>query len=236
NAARLARRLVEMLPADDATLKRDLEGLAAVRRARADIAAAYFRENAARWNEIRSLYIDESEVEQALIGLLPPDRIEEMLDIGTGSGRILELFGSRGVHGVGIDLSREMLSVARDNLARAGLRHCYVRHGDMYRLPWLTATFDAVTIHQVLHFADDPASAIAEAARVLRPGGRMVVADFARHNLDELHSTHAHRRLGFADGEVTAWTQAAGLAPEPVVHLPGGKLTVNLWPASRPAA
>src|SRR5581483_9870760 len=102
---------------------------------------------------------------------------------------------------------------------------CYVRHGDMYRLPWPGPSFDGVTIHQVLHFADDPQRAITEAARVLRPGGRMVIADFAPHQVDELRREHAHRRLGFADGEVVEWTRKAGLEPQPVVHLPGKPLT-----------
>ncbi|MGQ0663331.1 MAG: ArsR/SmtB family transcription factor [Pseudomonadota bacterium] len=233
---RLARQLVDGLPADDPTLCADRDRLVAVRHARAEAAAAYFRDNAARWDEIRSLHVDDREVEQVLLELLPPERIGELLDIGTGTGRILEVFGSRGVRGVGIDLSREMLAVARANLARAGLKDCYVRHGDMYRLPWPAAAFDAITIHQVLHFADQPAQAIAEAARVLKAGGRLVIADFAPHDLDRLRRDHAHRRLGFGDAEVAGWVRAVGLEPARPVQLPGEKLTVSLWAAERPAA
>jgi ArsR family transcriptional regulator len=148
---------------------------------------------------------------------------------------VLELFGQRGVNGVGIDLSREMLSVARAKLSQAELKNCYVRQGDMYRLPFPDRSFDAVTIHQVLHFAAEPQHAIAEAARVLRPSGRLVIADFAPHRLDHLRDEHAHRRLGFADHEVSEWIAAAGLRPEPVVHLPG-TLTVSLWAGEKPTA
>ena len=233
--AALARKLADLLPYDDPVIARDLQGFFAVREQRAEQAAAYFRANAGHWNEIRSLHIDEREVEQALLALLPADRIADLLDIGTGTGRIVELFGERGVNAVGIDLSREMLAVARANLARPNLRNCYVRQGDMYRLPWPGPSFDAVTVHQVLHFADDPGRVIGEAARVLRPGGRIVIADFAPHALDHLRKDHAHRRLGFSDAEVVAWIAEAGLRCEPVVHLPGSQLTVTLWAADKPA-
>src|SRR5258708_33540824 len=174
--AAVARRLVDMLPTDDPVLARDLQGYLAVREERAGAAAEYFRRNAAHWNEIRSLHIDEREVERALLALLPAERPRgpafELLDIGTGTGRILELFGDRGANATGIDLSRERLSVARANLPPTTLRNCSVRQGDMYRLPWPGPSFDAVTIHQVLHFADDPGRVIGEAARLLPPRGR----------------------------------------------------------------
>jgi ArsR family transcriptional regulator len=234
-AGRLAQQLVGLLPADDPGLTLDRARLEDVKRARADVAAAYFRKSAARWDEIRSLYVDEAEVERALLALLPPDRIESLLDIGTGTGRILELYGSRGVRGVGIDLSREMLAVARAKLDGAGLARCRVQQGDMYRLPWPAESFDAVTVHQVLHFADRPAAVVVEAARVLKAGGRLVIADFAPHELEFLRREHAHRRLGFGDDEIAGWAGAAGLRVEAPIHLPGERLTVTLWAAERPS-
>jgi ArsR family transcriptional regulator len=231
---RLARDIVALLPPDDTALAQDRERLAGVRRVRAAAAQGYFRANAARWDQIRSLQVDDHHVEAQLLALLPPAGVSNLLDVGTGTGRVLELYGAQGVEGVGIDLSHDMLSVARANLARAGLSNVYVRQGDMYRLPWPGPAFDAVTFHQVLHFADEPAAAIAEAGRVLRPGGRLVIVDFAPHDVELLRREHAHRRLGFADGEVRGWLAESGLRPRDTVNLSGNPLTVAMWSAVRP--
>jgi ubiquinone/menaquinone biosynthesis C-methylase UbiE/DNA-binding transcriptional ArsR family regulator len=233
----LVRRLADLIPHDDAQLLRDRERLAAVRAGRAERAAAYFRANAENWDRIRALHVDDAEVEKRLLTLLPPARVAGgLLDIGTGTGRVLEVFGKRGVKVVGVDMSLDMLRVARANLAKAGLAEAHVRQADMYRLPFETGEFAAVVFHQVLHFADDPAAAIVEAARVLAPGGRMVAVDFAPHDLDELRARHAHRRLGFADAEMRAWLRAAKLVPAEPIALPGKELTVCLWAADRPNA
>jgi ArsR family transcriptional regulator len=236
----LAQQVLKLLPRDDARLMLDRKRLDAIRAERAASAAAYFRKNAARWGELRSLHVEETRVEAELLRRLPAAGVDDLLDIGTGTGRILELVAGRVGRGIGIDLSRDMLIVARANLQSAGLANCQVRQADMYRLPWTAPSFDAVTIHRVLHFAEDPARVIAEAARVLRPGGRLLIVDFAPHALERLRSEHAHRRLGFADDEVSKWCRAAGLRPEPVRHLPGKQLTVSIWQAlrgpARPAA
>lgn len=231
---RLAGTLVGLLPDDDPTLALDRERLEAVKRKRADRAAAYFRENAGRWDEIRALYVSEREVEAALEDLLGPERIEDLLDIGTGTGRILERLAPRIDHGVGLDLSHEMLEMARVRLSRPELRHCQVRHGDMYNLPFPGESFDVVVFHMVLHFADNPAAAMAEAARVLKPGGRLFLVDFAPHDQEFLREEHAHRRLGFSEAEVSAWCESAGLSPGDPVRLPSDPLTVLLWPAIAP--
>ncbi len=230
----LARRLLDLMPASDPMLALDAERLDTVKRQRAETASAYFRANAEQWDRIRSLYVDEEEVEAAVARHLPPGEIGDLLDIGTGTGRLLEVLGPRVHSALGVDLSLEMLAVARVNLERAGLRHCSIRRADMYQLPLPGASFDAVVIHQVLHYADRPAQAVAEAARVLRPGGTMVIVDFAPHELEYLRADHAHRRLGFAPAEITDWCRDAGLLPEPVIDLPGDPLTVSLWVARRP--
>lgn len=235
--AEVARHLHALLPADadqDQSLARDLERLARVKRDRAERAAAYFRRNAERWDKLRSLHVDDREVEAVIARLLPEAGIEHLLDLGTGTGRMLELLAPRAARGVGIDLSREMLTVARDKLDRAGLRNCQVRQADLYRLPFAAGTFDVATIHQVLHYLDEPAAAIAEAARVLKPGGRLVVVDFAPHDLESLRDEHEHRRLGFSDPEIAGWFARAGLAPLETSHLAGEPLTVAVWLAAKP--
>jgi ubiquinone/menaquinone biosynthesis C-methylase UbiE len=231
----LARQLVAACGETDPTIVLDLQRLAAIKRQRSDLASAYFRDNAPHWHNIRSLYVDEREVEAALTEIIDAVRPRDLLDIGTGTGRILEIVGSRVELALGIDQSREMLAVARVNLERAGLENSSVRLGDMYRLALPDASFDAVVIHQVLHYADRPAEAIAEAARVLRPNGILVLVDFAPHALEFLRDEHAHRRLGFADSEVAEWFGAVGLDAVAPRRLPGDPLTVVIWTAQRPA-
>ncbi len=235
-AGALSRHLVAACGEADETITLDLQRLAAIKRQRAEHAAAYFSENAARWHKIRSLYIDEREVEAALTEIIAAAAPQNLLDIGTGTGRMLEILGPRVTRALGIDQSREMLAVARVNLEQAGLANSLVRLADMYQLPLADASFDAIVIHQVLHYADRPAAAIAEAARVLIPGGTLVVVDFAPHALEFLRDEHAHRRLGFADADVEDWCRAAGLEPQPPRRLPGDPLTVVIWTAHRAPA
>ncbi|HXC27807.1 MAG TPA: metalloregulator ArsR/SmtB family transcription factor [Stellaceae bacterium] len=232
-ASALAGHLVAACDAGEPTVVLDLQRLAAIKQQRAERAAAYFSENAPNWDRIRSLYIDEREVEAALTDIVARAAPRDLLDIGTGTGRVIEVLAPRVGQALGIDQSREMLAVARVNLERAGASNGMVRLGDMYQLPLPDAAFDAVVIHQVLHYADRPASAIAEAARVLRPGGVLIVVDFAPHTLEYLRDEHAHRRLGFADGEVAEWCRDAGLGPAAPRHLQGDPLTVAIWTAQR---
>jgi len=235
SGAALVKALTALLPAGDATLGRDAERLVQVKQDRAAVAEKYFRENAQRWSEIRSLYVDEAQVEAAVADLIARGPSEDLLDIGTGTGRLLEVLAPKFKAGLGVDLSRDMLSVARANLERAGIRHAQVRQADMYNLPLAPQSFDAVIIHQVLHFADDPGRAIQEAARVLRPGGQIVIVDFAPHDLEFLRAEQAHRRLGFTDGEVRQWCAAAGLEAEAPLTLPGERLIVHIWRARKGA-
>jgi ArsR family transcriptional regulator len=234
-AGRVARFAVDALPDGDAQLAADRRRLAEIKEAHAETAAGYFRDNAAQWDRLRSLHANDGDVESALFELLPPGTFERLLDVGTGTGRVLELYGRHLRHGFGIDLSREMLSIARANLERAGLSSSQVRRADMYRLPVEDEQFDAAVFHQVLHYSDKPAAAIAEAARALKPGGRLAIVDFLPHDLESLRIEHAHRRLGFADGEVADWLRAARLEAGETRHLAGTPLTIGIWTARKPA-
>jgi ubiquinone/menaquinone biosynthesis C-methylase UbiE/DNA-binding transcriptional ArsR family regulator len=234
SAAELARALIARLDASDPTARRDRDRLGAVRAARAAAAQDYFRAHAAQWDRIRKLHVADAAVEAAIRDALAERPFRSLLDLGTGTGRMLEMFGPDIERGLGLDLSLDMLLLARDRLERASLRNCSVRQGDIYDLPLADDSFDVVILHQVLHFLDDGARAIREAARVLRPGGRLLVVDFAPHEQEFLREQFAHRRLGFAPEAVTQWMTASGL--EPVLHKslapePGsdGKIAVSLW-------
>jgi ubiquinone/menaquinone biosynthesis C-methylase UbiE len=236
-SAALAHALVGRLKTDDPIVVRDRERLVAVRAARAAAAQNYFRRYAAQWDRIRQLHVADGAVEDAIRAALTDKPIRALLDLGTGTGRMLELFAPDIERGLGLDLSLDMLALARARLDRAGLKHCSVRHGDIYDLALPRDSFDVVIIHQVLHFLEDSARAIAEAARVLRPGGRLLVVDFAPHDLEFLREEHAHRRLGFAPEMVTQWLEAAGLdavRQQTLPPGPNGKIAVSLWLARDP--
>ena len=207
----------------------DRARLAAVRADRAAAAARYFAEHAEEWDAIRSLHVPESAVEQCILAMLSDSPVGRMVDIGTGTGRMIELVGGRAASVLGIDRSPEMLRLARVKLADAGLPHAELRQGDMYALPLGDGSADLVILHQVLHFAQHPAAAIAESARLLPPGGRLLIVDFASHDREELRSRDAHARLGFGDDQVAGWYQAAGLVLERVEELVGDALTVKCW-------
>jgi ubiquinone/menaquinone biosynthesis C-methylase UbiE/DNA-binding transcriptional ArsR family regulator len=237
--AELARTLAALLDPDDRVMARDRERLAAVRAARATAAQAYFREHAAEWDRIRRLHAADAAVEAEIQHALADRPFRSLLDLGTGTGRMLELLGPGLERGLGIDLSLDMLALARARLDRAGLRHCSVRHGDIYDLALPRDSFDVVIVHQVLHYLDDGARALREAARVLRPQGRLLVIDFAPHELEFLRDEHAHRRLGFAEETVSQWLEQAGLdvishrsvSPEAGSD---GEIAVSLWLARDP--
>ena len=236
-SADITRAMIARLDADDPVIARDRERLAAVRAARATAAQNYFRRHAAEWDRTRKLHVADAAVEDAIRSALADKPIFALLDLGTGTGRMLELFGPEIERGLGLDLSLDMLALARARLDRAGLKNCSVRQGDIYDLALPRDSFDVVIIHQVLHFLDDSARAIREAVRVLRPGGRLLVIDFAPHDLEFLREEHAHRRLGFAAETVTQWLEAAGLdvlRQETLPPGPQGKIAVSLWLARDP--
>lgn len=231
-AATLVRTLLAAASEEDPVLLRDSERLTTVKRLRAERAQAYFTRNASEWDELRRLHISDAAVESALLKLIGPAPIDALLDLGTGTGWILQLLSNIYRRAVGIDASRDMLSVARSNLDKAGIVKASVRHGDILNLPLEGQDFDLITVHQVLHFLDQPELAIAEAARVLRPGGRLLIVDLAPHTLEYLRDDHAHVRLGFSHQVMAEWLEKVGLEVEQALDLGSGKeggLTATVW-------
>lgn len=217
------------MSAVDPQAEADADRLAAVRADRAAAATAWFQANAGQWDAIRSLHVAESEIEQAMAAALGEEPMARLVDIGTGTGRMLELFSPRAGWAVGIDRSPEMLRLARAKLTERGLDHAELRQADFYALPLADGEADAAILHHVLHFAQAPETVIVEAARVLAPGGRLLVVDFAPHEREELRSRDAHARLGFSDEQMLGWFSATQVAAEQVRTLDGGELTVKLW-------
>ena len=212
----------------------DAARLDTVRHDRAEAARRYFEAHAATWESVRALHVEDAEIERAIADLLAGRPIGALLDIGTGTGRMLELFAPKARSAIGIDRSSEMLRLARVKLEEAGISGASLRQGDMYALPLADHSADSIILHQVLHYAQQPGAAIAEAARVLAPGGRLLVIDFAQHDRAELKEQDAHLRLGFADDAMRGWFGGAGLELDRIERLGGGALTVILWRGVKP--
>ncbi len=214
----------------------DLARLAAVRADRARAAESYFAEHADEWDAIRSLHVPEGEVEAAMRSLLAGEPIGHLLDIGTGTGRMIELFGGEARAVTALDRSPDMLRLARAKLPQdAGDKYALLL-GDFLELPLGVGAVDTVLLHQVLHYAQAPDAVIAEAARVTGPDGRVLIADFAPHEREELRTRDQHARLGFSNEQIEGWFAQAGLALDRVETLPGQQLTVQLWLGRRDSA
>lgn len=231
--ADLVKSIMNYIPYQDQILQHDQKRLEEVKKIRDLKAASYFQENAANWDKIRSLYVPERQVEDYLLEITNNLEIETLLDVGTGTGRMLKLFSSHTKQGIGIDLSHEMLGVARSHLENNAITNMQIRHGDMYDLALMDSSMDLVLFHQVLHFADDPLAAIRETARILGPDGIVIVIDFLPHKNEKLREVHAHRRLGFSEEEINEWCRITDLKITSTKVMRGKELDLFIWVATK---
>ena len=234
----LCNTLIELIPDDDSVVQRDLARLETIRTEHTQQAESYFYKNARQWDKLRSLYVSEKKVEQAMLSALADVEIKELLDLGTGTGRMLEVFGGVIEKGMGIDNNRDMLAIARAKLEENQLTHCQVRQGDIHNVSLPSGSIDVITVHHVLHFLNDPQIVISESSRLLKSGGFLLVVDFAPHDIELLREEHAHRRLGFSDQEITHWCENSGFTMMSIEHLQAAsktnaRLTVTLWVAKK---
>lgn len=242
SGAALARSLVDQVPENDPLVTRDRERLDRLRADHAARAESYFSTYAASWDDIRKRHIEPARINEAILDCLGRKRIGTLLDLGTGTGSMLELLAAQCDVAIGIDSQNEMLSHARAKLQGPRFRHIQLRHGDINRLPYDDDIADLAVLHQVLHYLDDPETALGEAGRLIKPGGRLLVVDFAPHELEVLRETHAHRRLGISADQMTRWLTATGLKLLQAAELPPEDdgapdgLSVSLWLAEKPAA
>ncbi len=232
--------LFEQIDLSTDEFARDQTQLELVRKTRAANAEHYFSSVADTWDTVRALHYPEADIERALLSLAGPGPYQRIIDFGTGTGRMLQLFADRARRAEGLDMSHQMLTVARADLGQAGITNAQVRQGNVTATPFEDEVADLVIIHQVLHFVDTPEHVLAEAARVLVPGGRLLIADFAPHDLEFLRTEHGHHRLGVRDDNLRSWVNRAGLELSPPQRFdppdqsaPG--LTVHLWTADKPA-
>ncbi len=235
----LADRLTVLVDPDDPVVALDRQRLDGLKQEREQTAQSYFEAHAGEWDRIRSLHVSEAEVEEAMVEAVARAPFETLVDLGTGTGRTLELFADSYNRAIGFDVNQSMLDYARTKISKANIRNAQVRHGDIYNLSLESGATDVVVMHQILHFLSDPASALIEAGRVIKPGGRLLIVDFAPHQMEFMRDAHAHERLGFSNEQVIGWLETAGLelndtrALSPKEH-GSVALTVMLWLASKP--
>ena len=239
-AGRILNAVFSEIELEEDPFREDYVALIQVRQARAQSAETYFSEIAENWDRLRALHYPETEIEEALLATIEGEAFDRVVDLGTGTGRMLTLLAPFAREAEGLDLSHHMLTVARANLNRAEVRNARVRQGDATQTPFEDASADLVMVHQVLHYLEQPEDVISEASRILKPGGQLLVIDFAPHDLEFLRESQGHRRLGIREEDLTAWADAAGFALQepqrfdPPASLDQG-LSVLIWSARRPA-
>lgn len=237
SAGKIAAAILSEVPERDFIIARDLERLAQVQAHREQQAQAYFESVAEEWETLRRLHQPDDAVEAALSEAINKQEFEFHIDLGSGTGRMLEVFAPFTGRAEGVDSSRKMLALARARVDGARGKALSVRQGDILALPYADQCANLVTIHQVLHYLREPNLAIAEASRVLAVGGVLLIADFAPHSFEELREKHAHRRLGFTDLEVTNWCEQAGLNVIKTFHVAPlsahDGLAVTVWKATK---
>jgi ubiquinone/menaquinone biosynthesis C-methylase UbiE/DNA-binding transcriptional ArsR family regulator len=238
-AAAITGVILDQVACDGQALASDISRLQTLKRGQAAAAKRFFDDIAGEWDRVRGLQVGEGEVEGAIVAIAGEQRFGTMIDLGTGTGRMLELFADRIGHGIGIDISHTMLSHARTRLSMAGLGHCELRHGDITSLAQNENSADLVVLHQVLHYFDDPLPVLREAARVLKPDGQLLIVDFASHSVGFLRDELAHRRLGFSSAQIAGWFGEVGLSLvrsrdlKPAGNSARPRLTVSIWLSSK---
>ena len=232
--ASITQGICQMIDLTESEFSQDQQRLGKIKDRNAFRAAEYFSKNATDWDSIRQMGVSDTDIEKQLIKTLDIQNPELFVDLGTGTGRMLQIFSPVIQKGVGIDINREMLLVARSNLDSAEVTNCTVRQNNMSQLPFDHDTVDVIVIHQVLHYIDNPEHTIAESTRALKPGGQLIIVDFLPHNLEFLRDDHAHRRLGFSDATIQEWAQNNRLTLSTTKHLhprnpDTQSLSVGLW-------
>ncbi len=227
----LVSKTLEMLPRDDAILLSDRRRLDDVRSERSKDADAFFDMVASDDGQLGDEYLPREDMDRKIHDILGASSFAFMVDLGTGTGRMLKLLSDKIERGAGVDNNSEMLKVARHRLSETGKSHLTVRHGELSATPFGTETADLVTIHQVLHYLDEPADALREASRLLQSKGKLLIVDFAAHNQDEFREKYAHRRLGFSDDDIEGWIFDHDLSLKAIenVSTGSGKPDVRLW-------
>ena len=219
----LVSDLLQHLPADDDLMDFDQTRLNELRDARAKLSEEFVETEVPDWLRLHEYHGDELRFGDAVRDALAGREVGHLLDIATGTGRMLKIAGPLAESGVGIDLSKKMVMVARNALAEADLPHLTVRQEDMYQMRFPARHFDTVTIDQVLYFASNPDALIREATRVLKPSGRLLLVAFT-----EAANAKTPPAVSIAISDIRSWLEDAGLKIVTTNVLPGDVLDISL--------